>query len=64
MAKTATAEPNAKLRLAHGGVSHSFDFGDDGTRQVTEAEVAALESYRRNGGPLKVEITETKKGAK
>lgn len=63
MAKVAKAEPNAVLRIAHGGVSHTFDFGDDGTRQVTQAEVAALESYQRNGGALKVEVSD-KKGAK
>lgn len=61
MAKQAKTEPNTVLKLSHGGVTHTFDFGDDGTRQVSEAEIAALDSYRRNGGPVKFEITETKK---
>lgn len=64
MPKVAKAEPNARLGFTHAGVTHTFEFGDDGTRQVSEAEAAALESYRRNGGPLKVEVTDSKKGAK
>lgn len=38
---------------------HVFQF-EDGTRQVSEAEEAILKEYERNGGPVKVEITETK----
>lgn len=39
-----------------------FVFGDDGSRQVTHAEADILRRYMENGGVLKIEITETKKG--
>lgn len=61
MAKVAHAEPGTTIRYPHGGTSHTFVFGDDGTRQVTEAEAEALASYVANGGTVKVEITEDKK---
>lgn len=65
MAK-AKAEPNTRLTFAHGSESLTFEFGDDGTRQVTQNEIAALESYAANGGAVKVEITQdkSKQGAK
>lgn len=60
MAKIAKAEPGTTIRYPHGGTSHVFQFGEDGTRQVTEAEAEALRSYTANGGPVKVEIAEQK----
>lgn len=39
----------------------TFDFGDDGTRQVSEAEIEKLRRYEANGGPVKIEITEAKR---
>jgi hypothetical protein len=38
-----------------------FVFGDDGSRQVTQAEADILRRYKENGGVLKIEITESKK---
>lgn len=34
---------------------------EDGTRQVTEAEKAELESYTENGGPVTITYEEEKK---
>lgn len=36
----------------------------DGTRQVSHEEADVLRRYMANGGTLKIEITEEKKGAK
>ena len=42
-----------------------FVFGDDGTRQVSNAEAEILRRYQENGGVLKIEINESKsKGGK
>lgn len=56
--KVAKAEPGTTITLTFGGEERKFVFGDDGTRQVTEAEAAALERY---SGPAKVEVSEPKK---
>lgn len=56
MPKVAKAAPGT-LIFTEG---QTFDFGD-GTRQVTEEEADKLRRYEANGGPVKVEITETKK---
>lgn len=53
MPKEAHAEPGSRLLIG----DRTFEFSD-GTRQVTEEEAAVLSDY---DGPLKVEITETKK---
>lgn len=58
MPKVAKTEPGADLFTEN---TH-FVFGDDGTRQVSEAEVEILRRYEANGGPFKIEITETKGG--
>lgn len=56
MAITAKADPGTHLFT--GG--QTFDFGEDGTRQVTEAERALLERHNENGGVPKIEFSETK----
>lgn len=56
--KVAKAEPGTTIRMSYGGQSLTFQFGEDGTRQVTETEAQALERY---SGPAKVEVTEPKK---
>lgn len=62
--KTAKAAPGTIIRHPFGGKSHTFDFGDDGTRQVSAEEEAALANYTARGGPVKVEVVEQKKGGK
>lgn len=62
MPLVAKTEPGADLFTE----GQHFVFGDDGTRQVSQAEAEALRRYQANGGRLKIEITEDskKKGAK
>lgn len=57
MPKVAKAAPGTLIYTE----GQTFDFGADGTRQVSEEEVEKLRRYESNGGPIKVEITETKK---
>jgi hypothetical protein len=54
MAKVAKAEPGTKIAIA----GQQFDFGEDGTRQVSNAEVDLLTRYADEGGTAKIEITE------
>lgn len=61
--KVAKAEPGTVIRHPYGGKSHTFEFGDDGTRQVTQEEENALLNYEKVTG-RKVEIVEQKKGGK
>lgn len=61
MALVAKTEPGADLFTE----GQHFVFGDDGTRQVTQAEADLLRRYAENGGPLKIEVSEEKaKGGK
>lgn len=62
MPKVAKAEPGTIIRHPFGGESFTFEFGDDGTRQVTEKEAEALANYSARGGSAKVEITDKKGG--
>lgn len=50
----AKAEPNSEI--VYGDAV--FQFGDDGTRQISRKERELLERYRLNGGPMKIDITE------
>lgn len=54
-----TARTEAGADLFTEGIH--FVFGPDGKRQVTQAEADALRRYEANGGPLKIEITDSKK---
>lgn len=54
--KQAKAGPGTTIHYGE----HVFEFGSDGLRQVTEAEILILDEYRHNGGPTKVEISEVK----
>jgi hypothetical protein len=54
MAKVAKAEPHTKIAIA----GQQFDFGEDGTRQVSNAEVDLLTRYADEGGTATVEIEE------
>lgn len=62
--KVAKAAPGTRITHPFGDKSYTFEFGDDGTRQVTAEEEAALANYVARGGPAKVEVTEAKKGGK
>ena len=59
MAKVAKAAPGTVIRYPFEGESLTFQFGDDGTRQVTEKEARALEEYSLNGA-VKVEVVDEK----
>lgn len=59
MPKVARTEPNTTIHYGEA----VFEFGDDGTRQVSEQEIFLLERYTANGGPAKITI-ENKKGGK
>lgn len=61
--KVAKAEPGTRITHPFGGKSYTFEFGDDGTRQVTQEEENALLNYEKVTG-RKVEIAEQKKGGK
>lgn len=61
--KVAKAAPGTVIRHPYGGKSYTFDFGDDGTRQVSGEEEAALANYEKVTG-RKVEVVEQKKGGK
>lgn len=60
MPTTAKTEPGTHLFTEN----QTFDFGDDGTRQVSEAERHTLERFIENGGDLKIEFEETKPKSK
>lgn len=58
MPTTAIHEPNTSLFTEN----QTFEFGEDGTRQVSEAERRALERYMHNRGePNLIKFEETKK---
>ena len=52
MPKVAKTKPGTEITIGN----ETFRFGDDGTRQVSEADIALLEQYRVEGGPAKCEI--------
>lgn len=54
MAKVAKATPGVTIYTE----GQTFDFGADGKRQVTEAEIEKLRKYKENGGPVSVEIVD------
>lgn len=56
MSKVATAKPGTTLRIG----SEIFRFGDDGTREVTEAEAKLLARY---DGPAKVKVKDAARAA-
>lgn len=57
MSKVATAKAGTTLRIG----SEVFRFGDDGTREVTEAEAKLLARY---DGPAKVQVEDVKPAKK
>lgn len=58
MALIAKTEPGADIYTE----GTHFVFGDDGKRQVTQAEADILRRYQENGGPFKIEVSEVKGG--
>lgn len=58
MPTEARTEPNTTIVVG----DQVFEFGDDGTRQVTEAEVEQLNGYMLNGGSAKITFAKSKGG--
>lgn len=56
MPKTAKTEPNTTVAIAN----NVYQFGDDGTRQVSETEAEELLRAAADGG-FKIEVTDSKR---